>query len=434
MVIDVEVTSHELSFAGRLAQLVLAKDVTERKRLEEQFRHAQKMEAIGRLAGGVAHDMNNMLTVINGYSNLLREEMAPEEPSRNLLEEIRKATERCTSICRQLLAYSRKQVLAPRVLDLNALVRGAERMLSRLLGEDIEFATVTDPLLDRVRADPGQIEQILMNLAVNALDAMPRGGRLTIRTANVVLDEASRHEHTDVVPGAYVLLSVTDTGCGMSEEVQARIFEPFFTTKEVGKGTGLGLATVYGIVKQTGGHIQVKSAVGQGTTFDIYLPAHHDPAEPAEPARTEAVLPVTTEGSEMVLVAEDEDSLRRMIGFALRQQGYTVLEARNGPDALRKSQELTRPLDLLVTDVAMPQMSGRELAQQLTGRFPGVKVLYISGYTDDVVLRHGLEEAKVNFLHKPFPLTVLARKVREVLDSGRSITAGALEVSPIAQS
>ncbi|HJQ31476.1 MAG TPA: response regulator [Pyrinomonadaceae bacterium] len=412
--INVEVTSHELVFAGRRAELVLANDMTERKRLEEQLRQAQKMEAVGRLAGGVAHDFNNLLTVINGYSDLLAKRLRAEDPLRLNVEEIRKAGERAASLTRQLLAFSRKQVLQPKVIDLNEVVRETEKMLRCLIGEDIELRASLGPWLGSVKADPGQMEQVLMNLAVNARDAMPRGGKLTISTENVYLDEEYAAHHVTVAPGRYVILAVSDTGTGMDEQTKARIFEPFFTTKVAGKGTGLGLSTVYGIVKQSGGYVWVYSEVGRGTTFKIYLPRVDEGAQgyrqsPA-PAQAQEL-----RGTEAVLLAEDDELVRNMTRIILSDHGYKVQAAANGAAALSIFERTEGPIHLLLTDVVMPGISGRELADRLTRLRPEMKVLFMSGYTEDAIVHHGVLDEGVNFIQKPFTPDDLARKVREVL-------------------
>jgi PAS domain S-box-containing protein len=392
----------------------ISRDVTQQRRLEEQFRQSQKMEAVGRLAGGVAHDFNNMLTVITSYSELLLSDMESTDPRREDLEEIRKAAAGAAGLTRQLLAFSRQQVLEPTVLDLNAIVSGAEKMLQRLIGEDVALVTVLAPDLGAVKADPGQLEQVIMNLAVNARDAMPEGGKITVETANVELDATYTAEHTPVSPGAYVLLSVSDTGVGMDEETKRRLFEPFFTTKEKGKGTGLGLATVYGIVKQSGGFIWVYSEVGHGTTFKIYLPRVDEPADAAQQA---TVLPESMRGTETVLLAEDAGPLRAVARQILKRHGYTVLEAPDGKSALDQATGHDGPIHLLIADVIMPEMSGRQLAERLKERRPELKVLFVSGYTDDAIIRHGTLEPGIAFLQKPLSPESLARKVRVILDS-----------------
>jgi PAS domain S-box-containing protein len=406
--IDVEVIGHSLEFAGRPARLVLLEDVTEQRRLEEQLRQAQKMEAVGRLAGGVAHDFNNLLTVILGYSDLLLKSAALGE-ARESLQQVHKAAQRAAELTRQLLAFGRKTMLAPRVLDVNDLVRDLERLLGRLLGEDVTLTTRLAPELGAVKADPGQLQQVLLNLAVNARDAMPQGGTLTLRTADVELDERYARRHLEVQPGRYVLLEITDTGCGMSPEVQARVFEPFFTTKEVGKGTGLGLAVVHGIIKQAGGHIEVESTAGQGTTFRVYLPRVEEPAAPSPGPPAEAIV-------RTVLLVEDEEVVRAYARTVLAQHGYAVLEASDGAEALRRAEEHAGPIDLLVTDVVMPGLGGREVHQHLIGGpYPGLPVLYLSGYTEDEVLRRGVREEEEAFLGKPFTPAALLEKVRAVL-------------------
>jgi nitrogen-specific signal transduction histidine kinase/ActR/RegA family two-component response regulator len=410
----VEVTSHQLTFAGRLAELVLVNDVTERKQLEEQLRQSQKMEAVGQLAGGVAHDFNNLLTAITGYSELTLRWLPEDSAMRHNVLEIKKAGERAASLTRQLLAFSRRQVLQPVVLDINSLVTDVSKMLRRLVGEDIEFITLLRPEAGRINADPGQIEQVLMNLVVNARDAMPRGGKLIIETANVELDEAYADRHVAVNPGSYVMLAVSDTGTGMDEETRARIFEPFFTTKEEGKGTGLGLSTVYGIVKQSGGNVWVYSEVGRGTTFKIYLPRVAEDTQEQVPAVEREEL---LRGTETILLTEDEGLVRRLVREALETYGYTVLETTSGGEAISACEGYDGPIHLLVTDVIMPGMDGRELANELTRLRPEMRVLFMSGYTDDAIVHHGVLDADMPFLQKPFSPDDLARKVREVLDN-----------------
>jgi CheY-like chemotaxis protein len=384
--------------------------------LEQQFRQAQKMEAVGRLAGGVAHDFNNLLTVISGNADLLLEDLAPEDPHRRDVEEMRKAAESAASLTRQLLAFSRQQVLKPRVLDVNAVLAGAEKLLKRLIGEEIQLVALLGSDLGRVKADPGQLEQVVMNLAVNARDAMPNGGKLTLETANVDLDDTYLQGHPVAKPGPYVMLAVSDTGVGMDEHTKARIFEPFFTTKETGKGTGLGLATVYGIVKQSQGFIWVYSEPQHGTTFKIYLPRVDQPAE-----RVQDVVPAgeSLQGTETILIVEDTAGVRAAAGTVLKRRGYTVLEAPDGAAALRRAAEHRGPIALLLTDVVMPGMSGRDLARQLGAVRPDLRVLFMSGYTDDAIVRHGVLEPGVMYLQKPFTPDSLGRKVREALDSPR---------------
>ena len=390
-------------------------DMTERRKLEEQLLQSQKMEAVGRLAGGIAHDFNNLLTAVSGYSELLLRELPAGDPGRESAEEIRKAGSRAAALTQQLLAFSRRQVLEPRVLDLNAVIAGMERMLRRVIGEDVELITATQPDLWRAKADPGQIEQAILNLVVNARDAMPRGGRLTLETANVELDEEFAGRYASVEPGPHVMLAVSDTGIGMDAELQARLFEPFFTTKEHGKGTGLGLSTTYGIVKQSGGSIWVYSEPGHGTTFKIYLPRCEEPLEdlPAAPTAREAA-----PGSETVLLVEDEPEVRRLVEKLLRLKGYRVLSAGSPSDAVAIARRHEDAIDLLLTDVIMPGMNGRELARLLAEGRPAMKVLYMSGYADAAMSQHGILPPGTAFLSKPFTPEVLARKVREVLDGG----------------
>ncbi|HEX5706087.1 MAG TPA: response regulator [Pyrinomonadaceae bacterium] len=423
-VIDVEITYHTLTFGDRPAELVLAQDVTERRRIEkelhqsqEQLLQSQKLESVGQLAGGVAHDFNNLLTVIIGQSDLMLRRLAGDDPLRSRAEEIKRAAERAAGLTRQLLAFSRKQVLQPKVLDLTETVAGMDKLLRRLIGEDVHLLTVLASRLGKVKADPSQIEQVLMNLAVNARDAMPEGGKLTVETQNVYLDEAYARQHLSVVPGPYVMLAVSDTGTGMDAETQARIFEPFFTTKEVGKGTGLGLSTVYGIVKQSGGNIYVYSEVGNGTTFKIYLPLVSEESEANEQFLAE---PARERRTETILLVEDEESVRTLLLETLEAEGYTVLAASGGREALRVCAGHAGPIHLLLTDVVMPEMSGRQLVERLNEKCAGAKVLYMSGYTDNAIVRHGVLEPGVSFLQKPFTPAAVIRKVREVLDADDS--------------
>jgi PAS domain S-box-containing protein len=389
------------------------RDVTEQRHLEEQFRQSQKMEAVGQLAGGIAHDFNNLLTAILGNTQLLLRDLPPGDAKRADVEEIRKASERAASLTRQLLAYSRRQMLQPEVLDLNGVVAEMNRMLRRLIGEHIELVTTLAPDLGRVRADPNQLEQVIVNLAVNARDAMPNGGKLTIETANVELDAAFAQAHLGSVPGPYAMVAVTDTGLGMEATVRAHLFEPFFTTKEVGKGTGLGLATVYGIVKQSGGYISVYSEVGRGTSFKIYLPRIDKPAA-AQPSPAKDR---PDRGTETILVVEDEPAVLSLSRRALEAQGYLVLAASDASDALRVVERHGGTIHLLLTDVVMPGQSGRELADRLATSRPGIRVLYMSGYPGDAVVQHGALPAGSAFLQKPFSPDGLARKVRDVLDA-----------------
>jgi signal transduction histidine kinase len=380
---------------------------------EDQLRMSQKLEAVGQLAGGVAHDFNNLLTVISGYSELVLNRLSESDENRPKVEEIKRAAERASTLTRQLLAFSRKQVLQPKLFDLNHLVSDMSRMLRRLIGENIEMTTIigeTPP----INADPGQIEQVLMNLVVNARDAMPNGGRLTIETARVEIDEAYASTHLSVQAGPYVMLAVTDTGCGIDAETSRHIFEPFFTTKEQGKGTGLGLSTVYGIVKQSGGHIWLYSEPGHGTAFKVYLPAvvEAETESTAEPVR--AALP---RGTETILIVEDEPQIRNLAFDCLVYCGYDVLSSSNGVEALQLIEHLQRPVDLILTDVVMPKLSGRELAERISALQPSAKVLFMSGYTNDSVVNHGILDGATWFIQKPFTLESLVRRVREVLDS-----------------
>lgn len=386
-------------------------DMTERKKLEEQFRQAQKMEAVGRLAGGVAHDFNNLLTVINGYGQVLLDQLPPGEPAREMVQEMTGAGERASGLTAQLLAFSRKTVVEPKVLDLNEIVSQSARLLQRVIGENIALATALDPGLDRVKVDPTQVEQVILNLAVNAKDAMPAGGKLTIETHGMRLREEDAALYPDLPPGRYVQLAVSDTGTGMTEEVKSRLFEPFFTTKEPGKGTGLGLAVVHGAVKQSGGRVDAYSELGIGTTFKILLPAVVGAAAPQS-----QIVQVAPRGTETVLLVEDEPGVRKFGRVALEMQGYTVLEATCGEEALCIADGHAGPIHLLVTDVVMPQMSGREVAEILRARHARLKVLFVSGYTDDAVVRHEIVGPTDAFLQKPFTPLALARKVRTVLD------------------
>jgi two-component system cell cycle sensor histidine kinase/response regulator CckA len=410
-----EFTVTPLLEAGRVTGVLgIGRDITERKRLEDQFRQSQKMEAIGQLAGGVAHDFNNLLTVIAGNAELLFENPTLDSPhARECLQDIKQAGLKAASLTRQLLAFSRKQLLAPELLNLNDLIANLEKMLRRLIGEDIVLVTDLAPDLWLVKADPGQIEQVLLNLAVNSRDAMQQGGRLTITTANAVLDHDLLRINGPSRSGDAVLLSVQDTGCGMDEITRARIFEPFFTTKEVGKGTGLGLATVYGIVSQSNGHIEVSTEVGHGTTFHIYLPRHQQLAASIEGT---APGPIEPRGTETVLLVEDEDMVRNLLRDILVQAGYTVLEARHGTEAVRVCEQYGAPIHLVITDVVMPEMGGTELVRRLTHLRPQINFLYISGYTDDALIRQGMRREEVSFLHKPFTRQVLTQKVRDILD------------------
>jgi PAS domain S-box-containing protein len=395
--------------------ICMALDITDRRQLEEQLRQAQKMEAVGRLAGGIAHDFNNLLMVIQGYADLMTERLAVGDPLRRNAEQIQTASQRATSLTRQLLAFSRKQMLAPKVLSIQSVVTEMEKILRRLIGEDVQLETSSVPDLGLVKADRSQIEQVILNLAVNARDAMPEGGRLNIETANVDLDESFSHSSVMLAPGPYVMLAVTDNGCGMDVETQAHIFEPFFTTKEKGKGTGLGLATVYGIVKQSGGYVWVYSEPGRGTSFKVYLPRVWD--EQSTPARDRSnegrALP---QGTETVLLVEDEKGVRELAREYLEMTGYTVIEAENGHTALELAALHAGPIHLLMTDVVMPGISGRELSERVKSIRPGIRVLFMSGYTDQAVVHHGILESDAVLLQKPFTVAALAAKLRDILN------------------
>jgi PAS domain S-box-containing protein len=412
--LEVAGSSSAIEFHGRRARLVVATDISDRRALEAQLLQAQKMEAVGRLAGGVAHDFNNVLGVITGYSELLLRTLGEAHPGSKRVGEIQKAAQRAAGLTRQLLAFSRQQVLQPRVLDLNAVVAEVEKMLRRLIGEDIHLLATPGAGLGYIRADPGQIEQVLMNLAVNARDAMPKGGGLILETANVVLDEAYASAHPEIRAGRFVMLSVTDTGEGMDAATQARAFEPFFTTKSAGKGTGLGLATVFGIVQQSGGSVSVDSELGVGTTCRIYFPRVEEAPSRPFPGAPDAPPP---RGTETVLVVEDEETLREMIREILESAGYTVLESSDPDEALFKISTLDAPVRLLLTDVVMPGLSGPELAQSVRIARPGIQVLFMSGYTDEAMGLHGVLGAGTNFIQKPFTPEGLLRKVRDAIDT-----------------
>jgi PAS domain S-box-containing protein len=397
---------------GELMLLVF-NDVTERRALERQLLQSRKMEAIGRLAGGIAHDFNNLLTVIIGYLSLMQSRMGPDFPQRAELCEVKEAAEKAAALTRQLLAFSRRQVLDPRVFDLNETVRNAERILERLLGEDIAFDFRLDDRPLPVLADPGQVEQIVMNLAVNARDAMPEGGTLKIESRRTMLDDDFAREHPPLLPGEHAVLAVSDTGTGMDADTLSRIFEPFFTTKEVGKGTGLGLSTVYGIVSQSKGCVTVESAPGRGSVFRVFFPCAVQPP----PAGSEEPAPERGLANETILVAEDEASVRELIASLLADEGYRVLVASDGQEAIDLCREGGAPIDLLLTDVIMPRMNGRELADRLSARMPGIRILFMSGYTDDAIGHHGVLDEETRFLSKPFSPETLLRKIRESLES-----------------
>jgi PAS domain S-box-containing protein len=412
--LSVESASTPFVLDGVPSLLTMFRDLSERKRLEAQFQHSQRMEAVGQLAGGVAHDFNNLLTVITSYSGMLLSELSEDAAAWADLQEISRAADRAAGLTRQLLAFSRQQVLEPRLLDLNEVARDMNKMLHRLLREDIALHTVLTPSLDTVFADAGQIEQVIVNLVVNARDAMPDGGMISIETANVELDQSYSTQHMDVEPGSYVMLAVSDNGYGMDAATQARIFEPFFTTKEVGHGTGLGLSTVYGIVKQSGGHIWLYSELGLGTTIKVYLPRMDVAADALPRSGTHTAI---GRGTERILLAEDETQVRLAARRILERSGYEVLEATSATEALQLCEDDESSIDLLLTDMVMPEMSGRMLAEAVRARRPEVSVVFMSGYTDDTAIRHNLVETGTLYLQKPFTPDALARKVREALDA-----------------
>ncbi|MBT7068533.1 MAG: response regulator, partial [Verrucomicrobia bacterium] len=396
-------------------QFALVTDITRRKQVEEQLLQAQKLESVGRLAGGVAHDFNNLLTTILGYSESIATEDGLDEATMEGVQEIRKSADRATALTQQLLAFSRKQIMQPKHVNLNELIESSEKMLTRLIQSNITFNTELSSALGLIMADPGQVEQVVMNLAINASDAMPGGGTLTIKTQNVCLDASDQREHPEIAPGAYVEIELSDTGHGMDEKTKSEIFEPFFTTKDVGRGTGLGLATVYGIVKQSDGHILVESEPKRGTTFRIYFPALEQGSvqEETSPTRQKAA-----GGNETILFVEDEESLRKMSKKMLESQGYTVIEATNGSEALAIMEQADRARpDCLVTDLSMPEMGGSELSKRLLQTFPSLKVLYISGYTEDSISHGGVLDEGIAFLQKPFTLHKLLTTIRAVLDA-----------------
>ncbi|HXM78647.1 MAG TPA: ATP-binding protein, partial [Thermoanaerobaculia bacterium] len=415
-----EVSARDLVEGGRPVGIQgIARDITERMSLEAQLRQSQKMEAIGTLAGGVAHDFNNLLTTILGYSDLVLDQIARDSPLREDVQEIRKSAERAASLTRQLLAFSRRQLIEPAIVDLNAIVGDMDKMLRRLIGEDLELSTVMRPDLGRARVDPGQIEQVIMNLVVNARDAMPAGGRLTIETNNVDLDEEYAHTHIPTVPGPYVMLAVTDTGEGMDAETRSRIFEPFFTTKPTGKGTGLGLSTVYGIVKQSGGFIWVYSEPGHGTSFKIYFPRAEEEAGSERASSLKPRNHEETKGSETLLVVEDEEGVRKFARIVLQRAGYHVLEAKDGTEAVAVAERFEGEIHLLLTDSVMPGLTVRDLIARFGTLRPEAALLLMSGYTDEAIARSGLIHAGIPFVQKPFSAQDLAGRVRDVLDARR---------------
>jgi hypothetical protein len=410
--VPVEVSLSYVELDEGVFAIAFVSDISQRKRLEEQLLHAQKMEAVGRLAGGVAHDFNNMLTVISGYNRMILDELSTMDPLRGYAEEILKAADRAGALTNQLLAFSRRQIMQPRVINVNAVLIQTQKMLQRLIGEDIELVLDLGVNVGNIKADPGHVEQAIVNLAVNARDAMPMGGHLRIETSDVVLDENYARTHMGVKPGDFTMIAVSDDGHGMDAETRRHIFEPFFTTKEKGKGTGLGLATVYGIVKQTGGDIWVYSEPGQGTTFKLYFPRVSEPLSESSGGDPSAT---RRSGGETILVVEDEQAVRELTVRILRQLGYTILTASSGAEALEISEAHTGHIDLLLTDVVMPNMSGRQLADHILESRPKTRVLFLSGYTENTVVHHGVLDAGVDFLPKPFSRENLSKKLREVL-------------------
>jgi PAS domain S-box-containing protein len=404
------ISAEIIEMNGEKCAIAIVKDSTDQKALEKQLRQSQKMEAIGQLSGGIAHDFNNLLSVIIGYSEVIEERLPPNDPLQKMCEQVKKAGQSAASLTRQLLAFSRQQVFELEILDLNAIVRNVEKMLRRLIGEDIDFSTALDPALASIKADKGQIEQVLLNLAVNARDAMPHGGRLRIETANVDLDEGYARRHSPQKAGPYALLTVSDTGIGMDAETQAHIFDPFFTTKEIGEGTGLGLSTVYGVVRQSGGHIWVYSELGHGTTFKIYLPMA---GQPPQPEKSRPSLAETLRGSETILLVEDAEALRELTHSLLAESGYTVLEAGNPEQAVEIARKYKGPIHLLLTDMVMPGMNGRLLADRLASIRPEMRVVFMSGYTG--FTHSGLIDSALILLPKPFTKDILLRKLHEVL-------------------
>ena len=416
-IIEVDAAAHGFHLGETAVELVVLMDVTGRRQLEEQLRQAQKMEAVGMLAGGVAHDFNNLLTIITGYSQLILNTLSPNDPNRSSAEQIMKASDRAATLTSQLLAFSRRQVLQPKVLDINRLIGTMSTMLRRLIGEDIDLRLELRQDLGQVSADPGQMEQVLMNLVVNARDAMPKGGTLTIETADVKIGESFKGRNAAFKPGAYTLIAVSDTGSGMDEATQARLFEPFFTTKGHGRGTGLGLSTVFGIVRQSGGSVDVYSVPGRGTSVKVYLPRIDQPLT-VEPAMGESR---ATNGTETILLVEDDEMVRTLVRETLARDGYHVLDAPDPLEGRRVSDAFRGKIHLLITDVVLPKVSGREFAEQITRRRRDMKVMYMSGYTDSAVVNSGILQKEVAFLQKPFTPKSLMEKVREVLeDNGRT--------------
>ncbi len=411
--IEVEASVSEIDYKGGKAILGILRDISERKQLEDQLRQAQKMEAVGRLAGGVAHDFNNILTVISGYTEMALLSLDKHDPLYEDLDEVAKSAVRAAELTRQLLAFSRKQTLQPEVIDLNKIIGNLQKMLKRLIGEDIELKFQKEDNIWLSKADPGQIEQVVINLAVNARDAMENGGSLTIACKNINLDERYRTRYPEVIPGPYIRIDIADSGCGMPREILEQIFDPFFTTKEEGKGTGLGLSTVYGIIKQSGGHIEAASAEGAGSTFRIFLPKHDALEKPLKKVeKTSKVL----EGGETIMIVEDEEGVRNLAGRVLKMYGYKVILAQNGGEAYMKCKEMGKQIDLIITDVIMPSMGGAELVEHVKEFMPKVKVLYISGYTKETIDKKGILESDMNFLSKPFVPINLVKEVRKILD------------------
>jgi signal transduction histidine kinase len=393
--------------------VITARNITERKRLEQQFLQTQKIETVGRLAGGVAHDFNNILTVINGNAEMSLVNLTPADPFYEAFTEIKKSAERASNLTRQLLAFSRKQIVEPKIVNLNQILLDMDKMFRRLIGEHIELVTIPDMKLQMVRVDPGQVEQVLINLVVNARDAMPAGGKLTIETKNIELEEEYVHSHLLIAPGRYVMFAVSDTGVGMDADTLSHIFEPFYTTKPKDSGTGLGLSTCYGIVKQNNGDIQVSSEPGKGTTITVYLPAEETEQISPELHQKEEIL----RGTETVLLVEDDPGIRKLILRILGKAGYEVREASNGNEALALVQENRDSFHLLITDIVMPLMGGRELANRVSQLFPEIKILFMSGYTDDIIVQHDILDGGIMFIHKPFTPGDFLRKVRDTLDA-----------------